>query len=252
MIEPIEKQNVADTVYYKMLNMIIEGEWRQGAMIPSENELREAFSVSRDTVRQAVHRLSALGILRSRQGKGTYVKKIDTSFYMNLLVPAVFLSKDDGISILEFMKAIQVESVRMACQRAGDQEIAVLEEYLQKMKSASNSDYDSFFDYDMGYHCYLVKLSGNSLFNKSMEIIGEVLHVYLRDIVAVHGSDKSIQQHEDCFLALKARNTEKAAGIMVEHYDMLLERLTKWLALDETDRNQLIEERLHPKKSSAS
>ena len=69
MIEPIEKQNVADTVYYKMLNMIIEGEWKQGAMIPSENELRRLF-LSADTVRQAVHRLSALGILRSRQRQG--------------------------------------------------------------------------------------------------------------------------------------------------------------------------------------
>ena len=64
-IEPIEKKNVAELVFQKMLNMIIEGTWKQGEMIPSENELREAFSVSRDTVRQAVHRLSALGILRS-------------------------------------------------------------------------------------------------------------------------------------------------------------------------------------------
>lgn len=43
MIQPIEKKNVADEVFEKMLNMIIEGDWKKGEMIPSENELREAF-----------------------------------------------------------------------------------------------------------------------------------------------------------------------------------------------------------------
>ena len=49
--------------------MIIEGYWKQGEMIPSETELSEAFSVSRNTIRQAVHRLSAIGLLGSYQVK---------------------------------------------------------------------------------------------------------------------------------------------------------------------------------------
>jgi GntR family transcriptional repressor for pyruvate dehydrogenase complex len=238
MIEPVEKQNISDVVYYKMLNMIVEGQWQQGSMIPSENELREAFSVSRDTVRQAVHRLSALGILRSRQGKGTYVEKIDTGFYLNLLVPAVFLDEGDSISILEFMKSIQVESVRIVCQRATDKEISALADYLSRMKIAN--DYNSYFEYDMGYHNYLVQLTGNHLFIKSVEIVERMLHVYLRDIVAFHGSGMSIQQHENCFHALQEHNVDKAVGIMVEHYDMLLSRMRTWLAMSIDERSLIM------------
>ena len=43
MIQPIEKKNVADEVFEKMLNMIIEGDWKKGEMIPSENELWGGF-----------------------------------------------------------------------------------------------------------------------------------------------------------------------------------------------------------------
>lgn len=32
MIESIEKQNVVDIVFHKMLDMIIEGYWKQGAL----------------------------------------------------------------------------------------------------------------------------------------------------------------------------------------------------------------------------
>ena len=181
MIQPIEKKNVADEVFEKMLNMIIEGDWKKGEMIPSENELREAFSVSRSTVRQAVQRLSALGIVRSRQGKGTYVEQVDTSFYLNLLIPSLMLSGGDSISILEFTKSIQVECVRIVSQCASDEEIARLSDYLEQMR------------------------------------------------FAFHGSKRSMQQHEECFEALRARETERAVRIMVEHYDMLLQRMKDWL-----------------------
>jgi len=224
-------------VFHKMLDMIIEGYWKQGEMIPSETELSEAFSVSRNTIRQAVHRLSAIGLLRSYQGKGTYVEKIDTSFYLNLLLPAVFLNEGDSIRILEFMKSIQVECVRIVCKKASDDDIVALSTYLDKMKKAN--DYDLYFSYDMGYHMYLAKLTGNNLFIKSMEIVERLLSVYLLDIVAFHGSEKSIHQHEDCYLAILARDAKKAAGIMEEHYDMLMERMLNWLSMDEDERKHV-------------
>jgi GntR family transcriptional repressor for pyruvate dehydrogenase complex len=228
MIESIEKQNIADIVYHKMLDMIIEGYWKEGEMIPSENELCEAFSVSRNTIRQSVQRLSALGILRSRQGKGTYVEKIDMGFYLNLLVPALFLNEADSLSILEFMKSIQVECVRIVCRKATDEKLKVLEDYMNKMKTAN--DYDSYFNYDMEYHFYLAKITENRLFIKSMEIVEKLLHVYLRDIVAFHGSKMSIGQHEECYSAMMERDVKKAVEIMETHYDMLLERMSDWLA----------------------
>jgi len=227
MIQSIERQNIADIVYRKMLDMVIEGNWKEGDMIPSENELCEAFSVSRNTIRQGIHRLSALGILSSRQGKGTFVQKIDASFYLNLLVPAVFLGDNDSISVLEFMKSIQVESVRIVCRNAKTEDIAALMGYINKMKTTE--DYAKYFEHDMAYHFYLAELTGNNLFIKSMDIATKLLHVYLQDIVAFHGSDRSIEQHEGCYKALLERDVDRAVKIMEEHYDMLLHRMEDWL-----------------------
>jgi len=239
MIKPIEKQNIVDTIYHTMLDMIITGTWKQGTKIPSENELSEAFAVSRDTVRQAINRFSAVGILRSHQGKGTYVQKIDTSFYMNSIIPVVFLGEDDGISVLEFMKAIQVESVRLICQRASDKEIEVLGNYLELMRSTDSQDYETYFNHDVGYHRYLVQFTGNHLFEKAVDIAEQLLQVCLKEIVIFHGNEKSIQQHEECFKAIKERKVDKAVNIMVEHYDMLLERMREWNAMDESERSRI-------------
>ncbi len=228
MIKTIEKTNISSAVYDKMMEMIVQGLWQQGEMIPSENELCEAFGVSRNTIRQGIQRLSALGIINSVQGKGTFVSEINPGAYLNLLIPTMFLGEKDSISILQFMKAVQVESVRLVCTSASDEKIRKLGDYVSYMGSADN--YTDFFNHDSAYHHYLAEVTGNSLFIKSMELATELLKVYLQDIVILHGSEKSLEQHDSCYKAILQRDVSNACKIMESHYDMLIERLGKLLS----------------------
>lgn len=54
---------------------IQSGEYPALSQLPSENELSELFSVSRITIRQALHKLSQDGLIFKVHGKGTFVSK---------------------------------------------------------------------------------------------------------------------------------------------------------------------------------
>lgn len=56
-----------------MIQRLVNGEWRPGAMLPSEYQLAETFMVSQGTVRKALDELSAENLVVRRQGKGTFV-----------------------------------------------------------------------------------------------------------------------------------------------------------------------------------
>ena len=56
-----------------MTSSLQQGEWRPGALIPSETELAARFKVSQGTVRKAIDELAAENLLVRRQGKGTFV-----------------------------------------------------------------------------------------------------------------------------------------------------------------------------------
>jgi len=75
---PMYRQ-IADTIRTK----INSGDYKVGEVIPTEAELREAFSVSRVTIRQALKLLIENGELESVQGSGTYVKenKVNYNIY---------------------------------------------------------------------------------------------------------------------------------------------------------------------------
>ena len=64
---------------------ILEGEYKHGSKIPSENELCKLFNVSRITVRSAISEAMKEGLLFTVQGKGTFVKELkDIKISQNL------------------------------------------------------------------------------------------------------------------------------------------------------------------------
>jgi DNA-binding GntR family transcriptional regulator len=55
---------------------ILSGAYPVGAQLPTEGELSERFEVSRHTVREALRRLREDGLVASRQGAGTTVRRV--------------------------------------------------------------------------------------------------------------------------------------------------------------------------------
>lgn len=60
-------------VYNYLKENIINENFKSGEKLPSENELTNIFSVSRNTVRRAIEMLSADGLTTSVHGKGVFV-----------------------------------------------------------------------------------------------------------------------------------------------------------------------------------
>ncbi len=67
-------------MYYQLKEIIREkvmsGEWKPGTLIPSERELSKQYGISRMTVRQAFNELTQEGVLRRKQGVGSFVAEL--------------------------------------------------------------------------------------------------------------------------------------------------------------------------------
>ncbi len=69
----MNKPRIADIIAHKMESMILEGVLKPGEKLPAERKLAEKFEVSRPTLREAINKLTAKGLLRTHQGGGNYV-----------------------------------------------------------------------------------------------------------------------------------------------------------------------------------
>ena len=67
-MQKIVKSNLVNEVYSQLLNMLASGEYPEGSKLPSETQLSEQLGVSRNTIRTAMSKLIALGLVENQQG----------------------------------------------------------------------------------------------------------------------------------------------------------------------------------------
>jgi GntR family transcriptional regulator len=73
MAQPMYQQ-IADDLRIK----VETGELAAGSQLPTELDLRDGYEASRNTIRDAIKRLTSLGLVETRPGQGTFVvQKID-------------------------------------------------------------------------------------------------------------------------------------------------------------------------------
>src|SRR5437588_10094062 len=72
-IDPERSGTTTEEVIFQLREMIHRGELRAGDRLPPERDLAKLLGVSRPTLRAGIRSLSAVGILQSRQGAGTFV-----------------------------------------------------------------------------------------------------------------------------------------------------------------------------------
>lgn len=95
------KDNVGIPKYKQIVSSVeealISGDLKKGDNLPSINEIRKKFSLSRDTVLTAFNELKARGIVESISGKGYYVKSehIDVTQKIFLLFDELNAFKED-------------------------------------------------------------------------------------------------------------------------------------------------------------
>ncbi len=112
----IKKISAADLVCDKVKALIAGGTWPAGNKIPPEVELAENFGVNRLTVRIALQRLHALGLLDIRVGDGTYVKDFDLSAQISEL-SEFYVNSKTVQDVVEYRLALELSCVEMAVER---------------------------------------------------------------------------------------------------------------------------------------
>ena len=225
-IRRITRDGVSEQVYKQLKENVLNGAWKPGDKIPSESQLVSLFGVSRASVRLAIQRMITLGLLESRVGDGTYVREFTPGVYIKELVP-IALKPEYQIEIMEFRKALETEALRLAAERATDDDLRELEQiHLRARKAFKELDLETYFKEDIEYHMQIFKMSKNSIFLTTIQTLADVLfpHFYsvARDFFETYEvpSDDD-DPHTDILHALKRRDVKTC----MEAYTKLSEDL---------------------------
>jgi GntR family transcriptional regulator, transcriptional repressor for pyruvate dehydrogenase complex len=143
-----------------LLGQIVDGRYPPGAALPPERELAAQLNANRTTVRQALGRLSQMGVVAAHQGRGTVVLDIDQGTDPDLVARLLERHGPALIAeLLEVREALGSLVVHLATERATGTDLDALERALSAVEAAA--DPSARQAAELGYFAHLVDATHN-------------------------------------------------------------------------------------------
>jgi GntR family transcriptional regulator, transcriptional repressor for pyruvate dehydrogenase complex len=197
--------------------LISSGEVHPGDRLPPERELARKLKISRSSLRAGIGFLSAMGVLKSRHGAGTFVSSgppaLDSSSLSVLGALHGFLPWQ----MFEARIVLEANVAALAAERATDEHIAELAEEVAEMYAALD-DPQEYLIHDVRFHRTIARASGNPILGALMETITANLYDNRRQTAGHSQSRKeSAEMHREIFRAIRSRNPIQARRTMEQH-----------------------------------
>ena len=154
----LRRESLSKQVSDQLEEMISNGTYNVGDKIPTEPELMKLFSVSRNTVREAIQSLTWTGLLTVRQGDGTYVNSTNR-FNANMEQKYAETSLED---VYEARNCIEITIAHLAAKRRTQEDIDRLQELLQRRKDLT-SDIKENTRADIDFHIAIAHACHNEI-----------------------------------------------------------------------------------------
>jgi len=223
LFNKIKTKKVYMKIVEQVRDLIKEGKLKPRDKLPPEQVLAENFGTSRPSVREALSALEILGITESRGGKGNFIKDTPGSPLYEQKV--MKLEKEESpFEILEARKALEIQIVDLAANKATQKDIDTIYESLHEMEEAV-SNIPKMMELDGEFHMNIARAAHNNLLFSMMDylnnLLKEELWVNMKEkIWNLPGyPQKYLKEHAEIINAIKNKDSKNARKRVYDHLD---------------------------------
>jgi len=206
-----------DLVTSHVRHLIERGELRPGDRLPTERELAARIGVSRPTVRTGLRTLATMGVVRSRQGAGTFITDGPPALAsepLGLMAALHGLSRD---GLFEARRVLEVGTSGLAAERSSGDDLAAMSEEVIGM-FASVGEPLTFLWHDVRFHRAIAAASGNPVLGVLIDMLGSMFYERRRaTIQTATDLRETADAHRRIYQAIRARNRDAARAAMDDH-----------------------------------
>jgi len=232
IIRPPRSGPATEQVVARVYELIKRDELKPGDRLPPERELAKELGISRPSLRSGLSSLMSMGVLKSRQGAGTFIAAgppvLDSE-------PLRLLAALHGFSfehMFETRSVLEVGAAGLAAERATGDQLATMSEEIAEMFAALDNP-QQFLVHDIGFHRAVAAASGNPTLATLVEMVSAVMYERRRETIdRAHDFNEALELHREVYRAIRAKKPDDARAAMREHID----RARRAFALEETQQ----------------
>ncbi|MBH5335091.1 FadR family transcriptional regulator [Streptomyces pactum] len=220
---------MARDIQERIKKLIIDQRLPSGAPLPTETELMELLGVSRNSVREALKALQAMGIVEIRHGFGTYVGPMSMAPMIEGLifrtVAGHYRGEDSLLQLLELREAVETGLVGRLAGRIPEADLLELEAIVARMEDEAAAGAIGA-DTDRAFHAALHRHLDNLLLSEVLAAFWDAFHRVRTDLVDVHQDPRvTCAQHREILAAVRSGDAGRAEAAVRDHFGNIRARL---------------------------
>ena len=208
MIRPLQRPvPLRQSVYDALIDLIVGGELPPGQHMV-ETDLARQLGVSRQPIREALHRMEAEGWVDLRPSQGAFVH-----------VP----TDSEVDELLDVRALLEAETARLAAAGSGSSpqgrpaQLARLREICREGQAAAEaSDFGSAVAANNAFHAEIAVMGGNATLAELADIVGRRVQCYYRMVSPARGHG-SWTEHAEMIEAIEAGEPDRAQALARKH-----------------------------------
>ena len=218
ILEPLSRDTLTKQATDTLRRFILAEDLKPGDQLPSERELSENLSVSRNIVREALSVLVAEGLIVKQPGRGIFI----TSFDRERVAPQIAVSVDyNGRSpadLSEARAAVELGAIALIARRISDDDLDRLEAINRSLEENLRQRRSTIKD-DIEFHKLLIQSTRNTVLIELIPLLVEHfrLAVMYQPSALLHNPERVIAEHRKIIRALRARDAAAARQALIDH-----------------------------------
>ncbi|MBY8881474.1 FadR/GntR family transcriptional regulator [Actinacidiphila acidipaludis] len=232
-VSPVPERLRPPSVQDRIVDMVVAMDLDPGDPLPPEPELMRTLGVSRNSVREALKGLQALGIVDVRHGYGTYVG----TGALRSLAPGLLFHSRLGVrrenprallDIVEVRALLESGLIRRAARELSRADLDRLRDELEALAAGGD---EGRAGHDRRFHELLYEPLGNELALQLIALFWDVYRQLEADMAKPRTDHEHVvRQHGQVLAALEARDPDAAAASIAEHFADISARIGQWAA----------------------
>jgi GntR family transcriptional repressor for pyruvate dehydrogenase complex len=210
----------------QLLAAVSDGRLKPGEKLPIETELARQMGVGRTSLREAIQKLRAMGVLEVRKGRGTFVMDSSRLEPVRSFVQWSVENEFEVTELLEARMALETAAAGLAAARATTGDLTRLRRASAKHVGATQIE--ALIDTDESFHSALIAAAHNDLIGRLYAMLVPGLRDFRRMSLAIPASaERSGVTHDDIVAAVASNDPRAAREATAEHLWPLYSSVTR-------------------------
>ena len=212
-------KSVVDQVMDGIISQIIDGTLHPGDKLPTEMELCKQFGAGRNSVREAVKKLQAYGILYIKRADGTFVSENYNQKMLDPMLYSIILQKNSWQEFVELRSVIDIGTLNIIIQR---KDIA---SFLPDLyRTFGELSVDKVLELDSRFHTQIANAAQNPMLATITEYITRLTlpsRLETTRKVLAKGEaeiERFVELHRQLLSVIERRQVDEIAATVQDHY----------------------------------